>query len=90
MPRDTQAKVGAGQDRQPEGVAGEGGDSDFDAKGPSRILLLGPPGAGKTTLAIAMAAKYGITLVSADAEAKAAAEAGSEQGGENREQTSVG
>ncbi|CAM9199842.1 unnamed protein product [Ectocarpus sp. 12 AP-2014] len=45
-----------------------------------RILILGPPGAGKTTLAVAMAAKYGSVLVSVDAEAKAAADAGAEQG----------
>ncbi|CAM9698310.1 unnamed protein product, partial [Laminaria digitata] len=55
-------------------------DYDYLVKTPPRILLLGPPGAGKTTVAAAMAAKYGITLVSAEAEAKAAAEAGSEQG----------
>lgn len=45
-----------------------------------RVLILGPPAAGKTTLAAAMAARYGSVLVSVDAEAKAAADAGSEQG----------
>ena len=82
MPRDTQPKGTPGHDRQPEGVeGGDGGGSDF---GPPRILLLGPPGAGKTTLAVAMAAKYGIPLVSADAEAKTAADSGSEQGERGR------
>ncbi|CAM9495709.1 unnamed protein product [Hapterophycus canaliculatus] len=45
-----------------------------------RVLILGPPGSGKTTLAAALAARYGSVLVSVDAEAKAAADAGSEQG----------
>lgn len=45
-----------------------------------RILLLGPPGAGKTTLALALAAEYGSVLVSVEIEARGAAEAGSEQG----------
>ncbi|CAM9574210.1 unnamed protein product, partial [Scytosiphon promiscuus] len=45
-----------------------------------RVLILGPPGAGKTTLAAAMAARYGSVLVSVDAEAKASADAGYEQG----------
>lgn len=53
---------------------------DFHAAEPLRIFLLGPPGAGKTTLALGLAARFGSVLVSVDTEARLAAEAGSELG----------
>ncbi|CAM9287028.1 unnamed protein product [Choristocarpus tenellus] len=45
-----------------------------------KVLLLGPPGAGKTRLAMALADRYGVVLVSVEAEAKLAMEKGDETG----------
>lgn len=79
MSPDTRTKVAARRRKASEGV-GDADNVEEEASEPPRVLVLGPPGAGKTTLAAAMAAKYGSVLVSVDTEAKAAADAGSEQG----------
>lgn len=81
MSPETRIKVATRRRQNSEG-AGAGGEADVDVKESPRIIFLGPPGAGKTTIAALMAAKYGSVLVSVDAEAKAAAEAGLEQGAE--------
>lgn len=82
MSQDTRSKMAARRRKTSE--AGGGGISNGEEENASdscpRVLILGPPGAGKTTLAAAMAVRYGSVLVSVDAEAKAAADAGSEQG----------
>eukprot|EP00752_Nemacystus_decipiens_P015636 g13953.t1 len=81
MSQDTRNKLAARRRKKSE--AGEGFDGAGGEEEPSespRVLILGPPGAGKTTLAVSLAAKYGSVLVSVDAEAKAAADTGSEQG----------
>lgn len=58
----------------------ENNEPEVEVEELPRVIFIGPPGAGKTTLAAAMATKYGCVFVSVDAEAKAAAKAGSEQG----------
>ncbi|CAB1099575.1 unnamed protein product [Ectocarpus sp. CCAP 1310/34] len=89
IPQDMRAKKTARRRKTSGGGVAAGGgnasggggvDGEEAASEAPRVLILGPPGAGKTTLAVAMAAKYGSVLVSVDAEAKAAADAGSEQG----------
>lgn len=79
MSLDTRNKLAARRRKKFDAGEGGGGGEEEPSESP-RVLILGPPGAGKTTLAAAMAAKYGSVLVSVDAEAKAAADAGSEKG----------
>lgn len=82
MSHDTRNKLAARRRKKSDGgnggFGGSGGEEE-PSESP-RVLILGPPGAGKTTLAAAMATKYGSVLVSVDAEAKAAEDVGSEQG----------
>lgn len=75
------AKMSSRRRQVSEVIPGSEVEADLETQEAPRILLLGPPGAGKTTLGLLLAARYGSTLVSVEAEAKAAAEAGSEQGG---------
>lgn len=75
------AKLSSRSRQVSDATPGSEVEIDLENQNAPRILLLGPPGAGKTTLGLLLAARYGSTLVSVEAEAKAAAESGSEQGG---------
>lgn len=80
MSPEIRAKLSSRRRQVSDAIPGSEVEIDPENQNAPLILLLGPPGAGKTTLGLLLAARYGNTLVSVEAEAKAAAEAGSEQG----------
>lgn len=79
IPQEKRVQMASSRRRKADGI-GELNEPDAQSVDTPRILLLGPPGSGKTTLALALAAQYGVVLVSVDIEAREAANSGSEQG----------